>query len=117
MLRLMDANLDRLSEGLRVLEDISRFISLQFHQGLASSNQILRGSTIREMHKLQWVLEKNWNWGYGIGWVVSRYKDYTLVGHSGDMLGFSTNIKFIPHASNMSFGHPLLNRGQLILLI
>jgi CubicO group peptidase (beta-lactamase class C family) len=78
------------------VEDMSRFISLQFHQGLAGGNQILRGSTIREMHKLQWVLEKNWNWGYGIGWVVSRYKDYTLVGHSGDMLGFSTNIKFIP---------------------
>ena len=31
MLRLMDANLDRLSEGLRVLEDVARFVLGDIH--------------------------------------------------------------------------------------
>jgi len=33
---------------------------------------------------------------YGMGWFLTKWKDFTVVEHGGNSLGFSANIAFIP---------------------
>ena len=77
------------------VEDMARFISLQFRDGPAQGSQILRGSTLREMHAAHWI-NPDWQSGWGIGFQMQRIGDQIAVGHSGGVQGFTTNITMIP---------------------
>lgn len=77
------------------VEDISRFISLQFRDGPAGGSQILRGSSLREMHAAHWVAP-DWQSGWGIGFRITRVGSYTAIGHGGGIQGFRTDISLIP---------------------
>jgi len=77
------------------VEDIAKFMSLQFRDGPAGGSQILRGSTLREMHTAHWVAP-DWNSGWGIGFAMSRIGNHTSVGHGGGIQGFRTHIEMIP---------------------
>jgi CubicO group peptidase (beta-lactamase class C family) len=77
------------------VEDMAHFISLQFRDGPAQGSQILRGSTLREMHTAHWI-SLDWQSGWGIGFQIQRVGDQTAVGHSGAVQGFTTNITMIP---------------------
>jgi D-alanyl-D-alanine carboxypeptidase len=71
------------------VEDMARFVSLQFRTGPAAGAQILKGSTLREMHRIRF-LENSWTRGNGLGFAVWRYKDKTYVGHGGSLAGYKT---------------------------
>jgi CubicO group peptidase (beta-lactamase class C family) len=71
------------------VEDMARFVSLQFRTGPAGGAQILTGSTLREMHHVRF-LENNWTRGNGLGIAVWRYKDRTYIGHGGSLAGYKT---------------------------
>lgn len=77
------------------LEDLARFAALQFRDGPALGNQILKGSTLREMHRIQW-LQPNWQNGWGIGFAIWRQDDRTVVGHGGWVAGYRTQFSFVP---------------------
>jgi D-alanyl-D-alanine carboxypeptidase len=75
------------------VEDMARFVSLQFRTGPAGGAQILRGSTLREMHRVHF-LENNWTRGNGLGVAVWRYKDKIYAGHGGSLAGYKTQTMF-----------------------
>lgn len=79
------------------VEDLARYISLQFREGPAEGAQILKGSTLREMQRVHW-LNPNWQSGRGLGFGVWRQGDRTLVGHGGWVAGYCTQIAFDPEA-------------------
>jgi CubicO group peptidase (beta-lactamase class C family) len=75
------------------VEDLGHFISLQFRDEKAGGKQILRGSTLREMHRVHW-LHPNWKGGWGLGFCVRRLDDLTLNGHGGSLGGYRTETTF-----------------------
>ncbi len=75
------------------VEDLARYVSLQFRKGRAGGAQILKGSTLREMHRVHW-LEPDWSSGRGLGFGVWRQGTRTLVGHGGWVGGYRTQIAF-----------------------
>lgn len=75
--------------------DLAKFVSLQFQDGPAGGRQILRGSTLREMHRVHW-LAPDWESGRGLGFAVWRQGKRTLVGHGGWVAGYRTQIAFEP---------------------
>jgi CubicO group peptidase (beta-lactamase class C family) len=77
------------------VQDLARFAMLQFRGGPAGGPQILRGSTLREMHRPHW-LEPDWQAGWGLGFHVWRDGGQALVGHGGRLRGYRTQLLFTP---------------------
>jgi len=78
------------------VEDMARFASLQFREGhVVFGSQILRGSTLKEMHRVQW-LNPNWKSGWGLGFSVWRQEEKTVVGHAGWIGGYRSQLSFLP---------------------
>ncbi len=75
------------------VEDLAKFLSLQFRED-EGRTQVLRGSTLREMHRIQW-LNPDWQSGWGLGFRIRRVGDQVRVGHSGGVPGHSTNVETI----------------------
>ncbi len=77
------------------VEDLARFISLQFRDGKPGGAQILKGSTLKEMQRVHW-LNSSWKSGRGLGFSISQQGSRTLVGHGGWVAGYRTQILFCP---------------------
>jgi D-alanyl-D-alanine carboxypeptidase len=77
------------------VEDLARFASLQLRKDSSDGNQILKGGTLREMHRVQW-LEPDWKSGQGLGFTLERDGERTLVGHGGWLAGYRTQITISP---------------------
>ncbi len=95
------------------VEDLAGFISLQFGDGPAGGRQILKGSSLREMHRPHWVFP-DWSGARGLGFEVYRHPGRTLVGHGGHVAGYRTQIVFSPDErigavvlTNASDGDPM----------
>jgi len=71
------------------VEDMAKFVSLQFRKGKTGGSQILSTGALREMHRVR-MLEDNWQRGNAIGFAVSREKDTVYVGHGGSYPGYKT---------------------------
>jgi CubicO group peptidase (beta-lactamase class C family) len=79
------------------VEDLARFVSLQFHSGPMGGGQIIQLSTLQQMHRVHW-LNPDWSSGRGLGFSVWRQGERTLVGHEGWVAGHRTQIAFDPTA-------------------
>ena len=77
------------------VEDLAKFVSLQFRSGPAQGSQILQGSTLREMHRVQW-LNSDWLGGWGLGFRIRRVGSQLRVGHGGSLPGHATQIEIAP---------------------
>jgi CubicO group peptidase (beta-lactamase class C family) len=77
------------------VSDIARFISLQFRDGSAGGKQILGGSSLREMHSPV-LVASDFETGFGIGWGIRRAAGKKVIGHSGGLPGYTTNISLVP---------------------
>jgi CubicO group peptidase (beta-lactamase class C family) len=77
------------------VEDLSKFIMLQFRDEKNGEKQILKGSTLNEMQRVHW-LQPSWSSGWGLGFSISKYGGRTLVGHGGWVAGNRTQIYFCP---------------------
>ena len=78
------------------IEDMAKFIMLQFRESnTVSEKQILKGGTLREMHRVHW-LRPNWKSGWGLGFSIRQYGSRTLVGHGGWVGGYRSQIYFCP---------------------
>lgn len=77
------------------VNDIARFISLQFREGVAGGAQVLGSSTLREMHQPV-IMTPDLESGYGIGWGIRRQSGFKVIGHSGGLPGYRTNITLVP---------------------
>jgi CubicO group peptidase (beta-lactamase class C family) len=77
------------------VEDLSRFASLQFRDGPARGSQILKGSTLREMHRVHWVYD-DFSGGRGLGFDVNRRHGKTFVGKNGSIGGHVNRLLMVP---------------------
>src|SRR5215470_4529358 len=64
------------------VEDLARFVMLQFRVAPASEHPVLCGATLREMHRIHW-LEPGWQAGWGLGFRIYREEGRTCMGHGG----------------------------------
>lgn len=78
------------------VEDLARFAMLQFRDGPAGGAQILRGSTLREMHRVHF-LQPSWTNGRALGFAVSQRKEKTIVSHGGWIGGHRTHFLLVPN--------------------
>ena len=77
------------------VSDLARFAMLQFRGGAAGGAQILKSSTLREMHRPHWV-EPDWAAGWGLGFRILRQNGKTYVGHGGALRGYRTQVQLCP---------------------
>jgi len=77
------------------VEDLGRFASLQFRTGPAGGNQVLKGSTLREMQRVHWVYD-SFSGGRGLGFYVSHRHDKNFVGHGGWIGGNRSHLLMVP---------------------
>ena len=71
------------------VEDMAKFVSLQFRKGKVGGSQILSTGALREMHRVR-MLESNWTRGNAIGFAVNREGGKVYVGHGGSYFGYKT---------------------------
>lgn len=77
------------------VSDITKFIAMQFRDQPAGGSQVLGSSTIREM-QMPVSITPDFESGFGIGWGMRRLAGYKVIGHSGGLPGFTTNITLVP---------------------
>ena len=105
------------------VDDLARYVSLQFRRGPAGGSQILKGSTLAEMQRIQW-LQPDWKSGWGLGWGIARRDDQTRIGHGGSVPGNRTQISFVPKdkfgvivLTNSEDGRPSLYVNQAYAIV
>lgn len=77
------------------VEEMAKFISLQFRDGPAGGSQVLGGTSLREMHTPVFMMP-DWQAGVGIGFALHRSNGHVAFGHGGGIHGFTTNIVAVP---------------------
>lgn len=77
------------------VEDLSLFASLQFRDDPAGDDQILKGSTLREMHRIHW-LSGSFSGGRGLGFDVNHRDNRTFVGKTGSIGGNVNRLLMVP---------------------
>src|SRR5207237_1402091 len=77
------------------VEDLARFAALQLRDGPAGGRQVLKGSTLREMHRVHW-LQPDWQGGWGLGFAVKRTPEREVVRHGGWVAGYQTELAISP---------------------
>ncbi|OAI48125.1 hypothetical protein AYO44_08005 [Planctomycetaceae bacterium SCGC AG-212-F19] len=77
------------------VEDMARFAMLQFRDGPATGSPVLKGTTLREMHRVHWLMP-DWKSGRGLGFHIIHRDDGDLVGHGGWVAGYQTSVYFRP---------------------
>ncbi len=76
--------------------DLARFAALQFRDlPPASGAQILKPSTLREMHRPHWI-RSNWSSALGLGFRVARRGGKTIVSHGGWVAGHRSHLLLVP---------------------
>ncbi|MES0324552.1 MAG: serine hydrolase [Candidatus Bathyarchaeia archaeon] len=70
--------------------DLAKFAMLQFRED--QEEGVLRGETLREMHRPHWV-DPKWTMGWGIGFSITRLNGKTYIGHGGAVKGYRTNLR------------------------
>lgn len=75
--------------------DLARFAALQFRDDPAGGEQILSGSTLREMHRPQFVYP-SWGGGRGLGFAVTHRNGKNVVSHGGWIGGNRAHLLLVP---------------------
>ena len=78
------------------VEDLARFASWQFRLLEKGEKEILKASTLREMHRVHWV-DPDWKTTWGLGFFVREVDGQTMVGHSGGCPGYRSILNIDPH--------------------
>jgi D-alanyl-D-alanine carboxypeptidase len=96
------------------VEDLAKFAMLQLRDGPRRGQQVLCGSSLREMQRVHW-LNPDWSAGRGLGFYVWRLNGKTLAGHGGALQGYRTDFQVCPEdkaavivLTNADDGMPLL---------
>jgi CubicO group peptidase (beta-lactamase class C family) len=71
--------------------DLARFASWQFRLLAKGGTEILKATTLRDMHRVHWT-DPDFSNTYGLGFRVWRSGEKTFVGHGGSCPGFRTQL-------------------------
>lgn len=75
--------------------DLARFASWQFRLLARGGTEVLKATTLREMHRIHWV-EPDFETTWGLGFWVARRDDKVFVGHGGSCPGYRTQLLMRP---------------------
>lgn len=81
--------------------DLARFASWQFRLLQNGGEEILKASTLREMHRVHWV-DPDWETTWGLGFSVREVDGRTMVGHGGSCPGYRSTLNIDAH-KNLAF--------------
>ncbi len=98
--RRFDSLAARADGGLwSTVADQGRWVSQQLRTDPAlqrGDDQVLAGRTLAEMHRPTFVADAAWTEAQGLCWYGTRSGETVLIGHSGGIWGFISNISFSP---------------------
>ena len=77
------------------VEDLGRFASWQFKTLAGGSQDILKLSTLREMHRVHWV-DPEFETTWGLGFAAWRAGGKTYLGHGGSCPGYRSQLVLRP---------------------
>lgn len=77
------------------VKDLAAFAAWQFRLLEDGGEEILRGSTLREMQRVHWV-DPDWETTWGLGFAVQKVEDDTMVSHGGGCPGYTTAFTMMP---------------------
>ncbi|MFN2458743.1 MAG: serine hydrolase domain-containing protein [Chitinophagaceae bacterium] len=69
------------------VEDLARFAAWQFRLLSTGGKELIRASTLREMHRVQWM-EPDWKTTWGLGFATYQVDGVTYTGHGGSCPGY-----------------------------
>ena len=75
------------------VDDLARFVSVLAADGRAGDKQIIAPATLAQMWTRQLTTEET---GYGIGFMVGKFRGHKSVSHSGAVYGHSASLVFLP---------------------
>jgi len=73
------------------VSDLARFAGWQFRLLKTGGRNVLRASTLRDMHRVQWT-DPDGKTTWGLGFAVNREGANTIVSHAGVCPGYNTAI-------------------------
>ena len=77
------------------VEDLAKFSSWQFRLLENGGQEILKSSTLKDMHRVQWM-DPDWERSWGLGFSVYQSDGVTLVGHGGSCPGYRSSLSLDP---------------------
>lgn len=77
------------------VEDLARFASWQFRLLNKDGFELLRSSTLREMHRVQFI-DPDWRTSWGLGFAVKNVEGKSVVVHGGSCPGYLTLLSIYP---------------------
>lgn len=77
------------------VEDLSRFAAWQFRLLKSGGSEVLKATTLREMHRVHWV-EPDFETTWGLGFSVWRSESKIFVGHGGSCPGYRSSLLLMP---------------------
>ena len=77
------------------VRDLAKYAALQFNEADEFQGPVLRGRSIREMHRPRFLLP-DWSTGWGLGWRLVRGKKRALIEHSGSLPGYKSKVLINP---------------------
>jgi len=77
------------------VEDLARFASWQLRLRGDGGEEVLRAATLREMHRVHWV-DPDWETTWGLGFVVLKVGEFTLIEHGGACPGYYSQVAIEP---------------------
>jgi CubicO group peptidase (beta-lactamase class C family) len=78
------------------IEDMARFAALHLRQGSSTADgEILRTSTMREMHRPQWVYS-SWSGAMGLGFRIAPHNGRNTVSHGGWIGDHRSHLLLVP---------------------
>jgi CubicO group peptidase (beta-lactamase class C family) len=76
-------------------EDLARYAAAHLQEGKNDNPLGMRGSTLREMHRPQWM-QSSWKSAWGLGFSVSKSDDRVTFGHGGWVGGNKSQLLVSP---------------------
>lgn len=75
--------------------DLARFASWQFRLLQKGGTEVLKATTLREMHRIHWA-EPDFETTWGLGFILWRDGPKSFVGHDGSCPGYRTALLEMP---------------------
>ena len=98
--RQLDSHVFEAYGGLwSTLEDLGTWVGQQLRTDASlerGDGQVLRGSTLAEMHRPSFISRDDWTEAQGLCWYGTRSGETILIGHAGATWGFTSTVSFAP---------------------
>jgi CubicO group peptidase (beta-lactamase class C family) len=104
-------------------EDLALFAIAHLREDSTGPGQLLKASTLREMHRVQW-LQPSWKSGWGLGFSINKSGERLTFGHAGWVAGHRSQLTVSPAEkvavivmTNADDGEPAMYASRLLAML